>query len=151
MVNKFTKRTYIRDGRAPIPEKELTSLIMSSIKAKNTKPELLLRKAIWNNNIRGYRLHSKTIPGRPDIVFTKKKLAIFVNGCFWHSCPICKPKIPKSNKDFWNEKFRKNKLRDKKKILELNSMGWKTLVIWECEINEDLKICVKKIRKLTQK
>lgn len=75
-------KEYIRDGRAPIPEKEATSHIMSSIKDRNTKPELILRKALWYNGVKGYRKHWKKVPGRPDIAFPGKKLAVFVNGCF---------------------------------------------------------------------
>ena len=90
--------TYIRDGRAPIPKRELTSKVMSSIRAKNTKPEIVLRKALWGQGLVGYRLHKKNIPGRPDIVYSKNKLAVFVNGCYWHRCPYCKPAAPKSHK-----------------------------------------------------
>lgn len=78
------EKQYIRDGRAPIPEKELTSRIMSAIKAKNTKPEIMLRKALWFEGYSGYRLHWKKVAGRPDICYPRKKVAIFVNGCFWH-------------------------------------------------------------------
>jgi DNA mismatch endonuclease (patch repair protein) len=140
-------KTYIRDGRAPIPEKESTSKIMSSIKGKNTKPEVTLRKALWNSGTKGYRLHWKKIPGRPDIVFPNKKIAIFVNGCYWHRCPHCDLPLPKSNVEFWTNKFEKNIERDSRKITELTELGWKTLVIWECEI-KNLDNCVQKIKLL---
>ena len=77
-------KEYIRDGRSPVPKKEATSKVMSANKGKDTNPELLLRKELWKNNIKGYRLHWKKVPGSPDIAFPKKKLAIFINGCFWH-------------------------------------------------------------------
>ncbi len=128
------KRTYIRDGRAPLPKRELTSLIMSKIRGKNTKPELLLRKALCQAGLRGYRLHWKKAPGRPDICYPGQKIAIFVHGCFWHRCPHCKPSTPKSNIKFWSEKFRKNKQRDKKKLRELKKDGWKVFSCWECQI-----------------
>jgi len=101
-------KTYIRDGRAPLPQNEITSRIMSSIKDKNTKPELIIRKALWEKGIRGYRLHWKKAPGKPDIAFPSKKVAIFVNGCYWHRCPHCKLSLPKTNSEFWKNKFQKN-------------------------------------------
>lgn len=139
------KKKYIRDGRAPIPEKELTSRIMSSIKAKNTKPEIMLRKALWSNGIRGYRLHWKKVPGRPDIAFPSKKIAIFVNGCFWHRCPYCSPSSPKTHNDFWSAKFARNIERDEQKCNALKSLGWKVVTIWECQIKKNIDICVELI------
>jgi DNA mismatch endonuclease, patch repair protein len=140
------KRTYLRDGRAPIPEKESTSVVMSANKGKNTKPELLLRKAIWSNGIRGYRIHWKKVPGKPDICFPGKKLAIFINGCFWHRCPHCNFTLPKQNKHFWKEKFERNQSRDKIKNAELESIQWRVITIWECEIKGKIEECVKMIK-----
>lgn len=134
-VKNLKKREYIRDGRAPIPEKEMTSRIMSSIRDRNTKPETILRSELWKNGIRGYRLHVKNIPGRPDIAFPRKRLAIFVNGCFWHRCPLCNLSLPKSHTDFWRDKFDKNIERDKRKVDQLKTLGWKVITIWECQIN----------------
>ena len=140
------ERKYIRDGRAPIPEKEITSQVMSLIRAKNTKPELMLRKALYQSGLRGYRLHWKKAPGRPDIVYPKDKLAIFVHGCFWHRCPYCNPSFPKTHTEFWEEKFRKNAERDQRKIKELQDNGWKVLVFWECQIKDNLQHCVDTVR-----
>lgn len=140
------QKNYIRDGRAPIPEKETTSRIMSSIKDRNTKPELAIRKAMWNNGIMGYRLHWKKAPGKPDIAFPSKKVAIFVNGCYWHRCPNCNPSTPKSNIEFWNNKFQKNVERDKRKVEQLKQLEWKVLILWECQIKKDMDICVNKIK-----
>ena len=131
-------KEYIRDKRSPRPLKESTSKVMSANKAKNTKPELLLSKALWKGGYKGYRLNWKKVPGRPDIAFPGKKLAIFVNGCYWHRCPKCDLPLPKTNTRFWKEKFDKNVKRDKKKNDELLSLGWKVIVIWECEIHSDL-------------
>ena len=94
---------YIRDKRSPLPKSEAVSRVMSANRAKNTKPEIILRKALWSADLRGYRLHPKNIPGRPDIAFTSKKLAIFVMGCFWHRCPKCGYPLPKNNQQFWKE------------------------------------------------
>ena len=139
-------KKYIRDGRAPIPLNESTSEIMSSIKDRNTKPELILRKALWNSRVRGYRLHWKRVPGSPDIAFPGKKVAVFVNGCFWHRCPHCNPPMPKSNSDFWKNKFEENKERDKRKIKKLEEMGWNVIVVWECQLKNDVEKMVDKIK-----
>lgn len=136
---------YLRDGRAPVPVKELTSQIMSKIKAKNTKPEIILRKSLYENNLQGYRLHKAKLPGRPDIIFTKHKIAIFVNGCFWHRCPYCNLSLPKVHTKFWEEKFRKNIERDNRKIKELKKLGWKPIIFWECQINKNVNRCTKRI------
>jgi DNA mismatch endonuclease (patch repair protein) len=127
---------YIRDGRAPIPESETRSRIMSAIKAKNTKPELLVRKLLSARDVRGYRLHPKKVPGRPDIAFGKKKIAIFVHGCFWHRCPVCAKRYPKTNRSYWLPKLRANVARDKRKESELRKAGWRVLVIWEHELKK---------------
>ena len=139
---------YSRDSRSPIPKNAQVSRTMSAIKAKNTKPELLLRKTLWYHGIRGYRLHWKKVPGRPDIAFPGKKIAIFVNGCFWHRCPLCNPSFPKSNVEFWTNKFTKNIERDQLKNQELKELGWTVLTIWECEIKKELDMQVEKIKQL---
>jgi DNA mismatch endonuclease, patch repair protein len=136
---------YIRDGRAPIPESENTSRVMSANRAKNTKPEVALRKALWTQGLKGYRLHMKTAPGRPDIAFPAKRVAVFVHGCFWHRCPLCKPRAPKSNIDFWQNKFDRNMERDKRKEQELREANWKVLAIWECEIKNNVQEVVNRI------
>ena len=141
----MNERVYLRDGRAPIPKKEATSKVMSANKDRNTKPEVLLRKELWSSGIRGYRLHWKRVPGKPDLAFPRQKLAIFVNGCYWHRCPHCALPLPKTNTEFWRNKFEKNVARDKRKIDDLKVIGWDTVTIWECEIKNDVKRCLKKI------
>jgi len=142
------KRLYIRDGRSPLPEKESTSRVMSANRAKDTHPELSLRRALWNEGIKGYRINWNKAPGRPDIAFPARKIAIFVNGCFWHNCPYCHPSLPKSHRAFWKKKFRNNVRRDKEKILELERGGWKVLTIWECQLKKDLKQSVIRVKEL---
>lgn len=144
-MKKNTKRNYLRDGRSPIPKSETISRVMSANKATNTVPEVTLRKALWNSGLRGYRLHPKTIPGRPDIVYSKKRLAIFVHGCFWHRCPTCNNPLPKSNTEFWKAKFEKNVERDKRKKLILEEENWQVLIVWECEIKEKIGEVLAKI------
>lgn len=75
--------------------------------------------------------------GRPDIAYPGRHVAIFVNGCFWHRCPACQPSIPKSNTEFWNEKFRRNVERDERKRRELENQGWTVLTVWECELRDE--------------
>ena len=139
-------KSYIRDGRAPIPERESVSKTMSSIRGKDTKPELFLRKTLWSMGIRGYRIHWKKVPGSPDIAFIRKKIAIFVNGCYWHRCPICKLSLPKTHSDFWLKKFEKNIERDNIKIHQLEMIGWKTIIIWECQLKDPYKKYLEKIK-----
>jgi len=141
---------YKRDGRAPIPKNEIVSKIMSANKDKNTKPEVHIRKALWSNGIKGYRLHWKKAPGNPDIAFPSKKIAIFINGCYWHRCPVCNLSIPKSNENFWRVKFRKNVERDKRNIEQLRLQDWNVLVLWECQIKNNLDLCVNSIKEIVQ-
>jgi len=109
---------------------------MSRIKGKNTKPELLVRKFLFARGIR-YRIHT-TLPGRPDIVIKKKRIAVFVNGCFWHGHTDCKDAgIPKSNTAFWQNKISGNVERDARNRLKLEQDGWKVITLWECELGKD--------------
>ncbi len=119
---------------------------MKSNRGKNTRPEILLRSALWTSGIRGYRLHRKGIPGRPDISFGNQRVAVFVNGCYWHRCPKCSLPLPKTHMGFWTKKFELNVKRDERKITELEADGWLPLVIWECEIKNDIDKCVERVR-----
>lgn len=130
------KKIYVRDKRSPTPSSENVSKVMSSNKGKDTKPELLLRKLLWKNGLRGYRIHPKKIPGKPDVCFISRKVAIFINGCFWHRCPYCNYKLPKQNKQFWENKFSNNVRRDKEKIMQLKKMKWKVITVWECQLKK---------------
>ena len=141
-------KDYYRDKRSPKPLNESTSKVMSANKAKNTKPEINLRKALWSEGHKGYRLNWKKVPGRPDIAYPGKKIAIFVNGCYWHRCPKCNLPLPKTNTDFWKEKFDKNVKRDKKKNDELLSLDWIVLVFWECDIKSDISNSIQKVKKV---
>lgn len=136
----------MRDGRAPIPESEVTSRVMSANRGKDTTPEMTLRWALRQVGLPGYRLHWKKAPGRPDIAYPGRKVAIFVHGCFWHRCPFCAPPLPKSHTDFWRKKFDRNKERDERKIKELEDAGWTPIVVWECQIKNDLDEVVSRIK-----
>lgn len=108
---------------------------MSAIKGKNTKPEIKIRKLLWENSIRGYRIHYD-LPGKPDITFTKYKIAIFIDGCYWHKCPECF-REPKTNTEFWMKKINGNVERDQKITKELEDSGWTVLRFWEHEVRKD--------------
>ena len=115
------------------------SKIMASIRSKDTKPEMVIRKLLYTNGYR-YRLHYKRLPGSPDLVFPKHGAAIFVNGCFWHGhhCHIFNPKrkLPGN----WDQKISNNKKRDQSGLAKLHKFGWRTLVIWECSIEGKEKL-----------
>lgn len=112
--------------------KEQRSYNMSQIRGKNTKPELLLRKLLFNRGIRGYRIHYKLV-GKPDIVFPSKKVVVFVDGCFWHKCPKCFIE-PETRKEFWMSKINGNVKRDKEVNKILKKDGWRVLRFWEHEV-----------------
>jgi len=108
---------------------------MSSIRGKNTKPELKIRRAVWALGKR-YRIHNKTIFGTPDMSNKSKKVAVFIDGCFWHGCSRCYVE-PKSNTEFWRNKIARNTKRRKKVKAELKREGWKVLQFWEHQIKQD--------------
>lgn len=112
------------------------SRMMSGIKSRNTKPEILVRKALFKHGFR-FRLHEKNLPGKPDIVLPKYHAIIFIHGCFWHEHSCKYFKWPKSNTEFWVNKIKGNAVRDKRILLELQQQGWKTCVIWECIFKTD--------------
>ena len=123
---------------------------MAAIRGKNTKPELIVRKGLWSRGFR-YRLNHKRLPGHPDLVLRKYRTCIFVNGCFWHGHKVAllqqaqEPqnseccKIPKSNREFWVEKIRRNKERDKEEQRRLAEMGWHCITVWECELKPSVR------------
>lgn len=116
---------------------------MQAIKSKNTKPEIAVRRILTDLGYR-YRLHCRNLPGNPDIVFIGRKKVIFVHGCFWHLHDNCKKsRIPEI--EYWQVKLRNNKKRDIDNIALLENLGWKPLIIWECEIRHDLSALGKKV------
>ena len=118
---------------------EQRSRNMSAIKSKNTKPEIKVRKVLHSMGYR-FRLHSKDLPGSPDIVLPKYKTVIFVHGCFWHRHENCKyASTPKTRQEFWNKKFKENINRDNLNQANLSLKGWKIIIIWECQLKGDNK------------
>lgn len=113
------------------------SKMMSSVSGKDTKPEVLVRSALHAKGFR-YRLHDKNLPGKPDLVFRRYKIAVFVHGCFWHGHNCRRGRRPSSNVEFWNKKLDKNIARDREAIVALEALGWSVVVIWECRLDEGI-------------
>lgn len=105
---------------------------MRANRARDTAPELSLRRSLRAEGYVGYRVAWRVGRTRPDIVFVGKRVAIFVHGCFWHRCPECRLQLPRSNREFWKAKFRSNRGRDRRKRTELELAGWRVLEIFEC-------------------
>ena len=120
MADKFTR--------------EERSRIMSKVRGADTTPEIKVRKLLHGMGYR-FRLHRKDLPGKPDIVLPKYKTVIFVNGCFWHGCPNCRHAQvrPKDNAEYWNKKLDGNIRRDRENYRALKALGWRVLIVWECE------------------
>lgn len=137
--------SYIRDKRSPAPKSEAVSRVMSKNRHRDTSPEIAVRKALWHAGHRGYRLHYKKIPGRPDVAFVGRKIAIFVHGCYWHRCSKCGYPLPKHNTEYWKAKFARNVSRDARIARELKSLGWRHLVVWECDVKKDLSGTIGKL------
>lgn len=115
---------------------------MRAIRGKNTKPEMDVRSLVHMLGYR-FRLHRPDLPGKPDLAFPARRKVIFVHGCFWHS-HACKPGLtPRSNREFWLPKLRLNKKRDSKNIKCLDELGWKAMVIWECELKDTRALRIK--------
>lgn len=132
MGNKISKKCNM----ANLSVTEARSYNMSQIRSKNTKPEVLVRKFLFKNGFR-FRLHSKKLPGTPDIILPKYKTVIFVNGCFWHGHENCHYfKIPKTRTEWWTEKIRRNIEKDKLNFTFLTELGYKVIYIWECDLKK---------------
>jgi DNA mismatch endonuclease (patch repair protein) len=118
--------------------KRKRSKIMSANKSKDTKPEKAVRSALHAKGY-GFRLHRRDLPGTPDVVLNKYKVVIFIHGCFWHQHGCKASSRPHTNKAYWNKKFADNQAREKKNFAELRELGWKVVVVWECDINKNIR------------
>ena len=129
-----------------IVDKATRSRMMSGIRGKDTRPEVLVRKALHALGFR-YRLHNKSLPGKPDLSFPKYKAVIFIHGCFWHGHSCRYIRVPKTRTDFWQDKINSNRLRDAQQLLQLQQAGWRVLIVWECATRKnktlpnDMLIC----------
>tara|TARA_B100000678_G_C18225346_1_gene508621 strand:+ start:1608 stop:2048 length:441 start_codon:yes stop_codon:yes gene_type:complete len=114
--------------------KEERSERMSRVRGKDTKPELKLRRLVHGMGFR-YRLHDKSLPGKPDMVLSTRRVVIFMHGCFWHRHEGCVlARMPKSRVSFWREKFEETRQRDRRNQLKLKDLGWRVLIVWECQL-----------------
>lgn len=121
---------------ADVHTKEQRSYNMSRIKGKNTKPEMLVRRFLHAHGFR-YKLHDKTLPGKPDIVLPKYKTVIFVHGCFWHGHEGCRYfVVPKTRTEWWTNKIKNNIQKDLIAVKQMESLGWKVIYVWECELKD---------------
>jgi DNA mismatch endonuclease, patch repair protein len=127
------------DTRSPAQR----SRIMASVRQRNTGPEWAIRRLLHSRGYR-YRLHAKHLPGKPDIVFPRWRKAIFVHGCFWHGHDCSKGRAPKSRLEYWGPKLVANRRRDERVIAELAELGWKVLIVWQCE-TKDVETLLEKL------
>lgn len=127
------------------------SAMMAAVKNKDTKPEFVVRKRVFAAGFR-YRLHVRKLPGTPDLVFPRYRVAVFVHGCFWHGHDCPKGKLPATNREFWQDKITKNIDRDRRAVKALEDAGWQVVTIWSCRLAErtkDLLALLKKKRKVS--
>lgn len=130
--------------KSPEASSPSVSKSMKSNRSSGTKPELVLSKLLRK------KIKRNDLPGTPDFVYQKKNLAVFIHGCFWHRCPVCKLPLPKTHRIFWKNKFERNIQRDKLVKRKLRSIGWKNLVVWEHEMRKDPVKIAKKIKRVAR-
>jgi DNA mismatch endonuclease (patch repair protein) len=122
-----------------VHSKQVRSYNMSRIKGKDTKPEILVRRFLFSNGFR-YRLHDKRLPGKPDLVLPKYKVVVFIHGCYWHGHNGCKYfVVPKTRTQWWLDKITGNQSRDSVHTAALRELGWRVIIVWECELKKDTK------------
>ena len=117
------------------------SRIMAKVRSKDTKPEIQVRRAVHAAGFR-FRLHLKQLPGKPDVVFPRYKVAVFVNGCLWHWHGCWNSRMPSTNVDYWNAKIKRNTERDEENIAALQAAGWAVITVWECELNVGIEAVI---------
>lgn len=127
--------------------RSVRSWIMSCVPSKGTRPERIAADALRSEGIR-YQSHRKDLPGHPDFVITNRKLAIFVNGCFWHWHGCFRCTVPNTNRAFWEAKIDRNIARDKQVRIQLHRLGWKFVTVWECDLQRGLTRCIRRIKSL---
>ena len=133
----------IPPGKASSPA---VAASMRGNRSKDTLPEISLRKALWRSGLRGYHKNVVILPGKPDVVYPRPQIAVFVHGCFWHRCPMCSLPMPKTNTEYWQAKFQRNQERDGRNMQALRDAGWAVVRLWECEVKKALDECVARVR-----
>jgi DNA mismatch endonuclease, patch repair protein len=139
----------VRRAHAKKPTPLSKSEQMARVRSKDTDAELLLRRALWSHGLR-YRVTSRRLPGTPDITFGPAKVAVFVDGCFWHGCPEHYTK-PRANDTFWQEKLRRNRTRDERVDSELAALGWVSVRIWEHAVYNDVDGVIARVKELVER
>lgn len=130
---------------------EKRSWVMAQIRSRDTQPEIALRKMLHGLGYR-YRLHRSDLPGKPDLAMAKYRALIYVHGCFWHGHECQRGRRPKSNTDYWQKKLDRNIERDKKHLSDAKALGWRPLVVWECELAQDPELVLDRVlQHLTKK
>ncbi|MGE0002570.1 MAG: very short patch repair endonuclease [Fimbriimonadaceae bacterium] len=141
-----TKLYGINRLRETLVVKESVRRSMQGNTSRDTSPEVRLRQALWQAGFRGYRKHYRRWPGKPDVAFVGRHVAVFVHGCFWHGCPECtQGRLPATNTEFWRAKIERNRQRDATALEALSVAGVARVVLWECEVRRDLTSCVAKV------
>ncbi len=130
--------------------KEERSQIMRAVKSKGTKPEMKVRRAIHAAGFR-YRLHSRKLPGSPDLVFPRYRVAVFVHGCFWHWHGCKRSRMPSANQEYWRRKISRNIERDRRVQTLLRETGWQVVTIWECSLSEGIANLLELLRELRER
>ena len=126
--------------KSPLSKSKTVSKVMRANKGSGTSLELKVRKEVSSAGIKGYRLNFSKVPSRPDIAFVGKKIAVIVNGCFWHGCRMCIKTTPKTNRKYWSWKMETNRKRDKRNAVKLKRLGWRVYRVWEHDVKRgDLK------------
>lgn len=149
MKKHFCHYTDVPNAMTDVHIPEQRSRNMAAIRGKNTAPEMKIRQMLYARDMRGYRIHY-SLPRKPDIVFTKQKIAIFIDGCYWNKCPQCFQE-PQKNRDFWIKKINGNVERDTRVNTELTDSGWIVLRFWEHDLKKDPESVVNKIIETVQK
>lgn len=136
-MNKLRETWVVAEG---------TRKSMRSNRATGTKPEVTLRKALWHAGLRGYRKNVRTLPGTPDVVFGRSRLVVFLHGCYWHGCPSCNIQASKTNSVYWQAKIQGNRDRNVRNRLILEGMDYQILVVWECELRQNVQAAVERVK-----
>ena len=122
---------------APPASSASTQASMKGNRSRGTWPESELARVLVARGLTDYVANDPAMPGTPDFVFYREKVAVFVHGCYWHRCPYCRPNFPKSNVDYWTAKFRRNRYRDAQNRSSLRAIGWRSIVVWECVLRKN--------------
>ena len=143
-------KRYPKLPASPTASTESTRASMRGNRSKGTTAEIKLATILDSRGLTGYSANDSEIPGTPDFAFRDERVAVFVNGCYWHRCPYCKPNFPKSNPEYWSAKFERNRRRDAQNRSALRSMGWKPLVVWECKLKKNPERVGKHIQRVLE-